>query len=283
MLKLGSALGDFKPGDKGSTSGVDPVALVAAGWSEIIGENNAANSRPSKLDGDTLVITTTSAARSETLAFNAELILAKLRARLPKAGIEKLRFVQGKVIAATTRTSASRRAAAGRATRPAEQAPSANADAALDRFRGAVTGAQRAKRELGWKECSGCPALVAPDAGPFCVPCANARNDERVRLVSRLLYEAPWLGFAGTAKLIEDLSADEYASIRHRLLAGWWDRLFRAKRGGKLSRDGSERMIASSYVLLKSERSPEQIDPALVRHVLGDELHAFIYGTEQEK
>lgn len=283
MLKLRSALGDFKPGDKGSSSAVDPVALVAAGWSEIIGENNAANSRPSKLDGDTLVITTTSAARSETLQFNAELILSKLRVRLPKAGIEKLRFVQGKVAASSPRASHSRRSAVGRVAGPAAHEPSADADAALDRFKGAVTGAQRAKRDLGWKECAGCPALVAPDAEPFCVPCANARNDERVRLVSRLLYEAPWLGFAGTRKLIEDLRAEEYASIRQRLLAGWWDRLFRAKRGGKLSRDGSERMIASSFVLLKSERSPEQVDPALVRHVLGDELHEFIYGTEQQK
>jgi hypothetical protein len=282
VLKLGQLLGEFRPGATEGAMPVDPLVLVSAGWSEIVGENNAANSRPSKLDGDTLVITTTSAARSETLSLNAELILSKLRARLPKAGIERLRFVQGKV-AAAGRSTSSLRSAGGRGAAPAQAPPSANTDEALDRFKGAVTGAQRAKRERGWKQCAGCPALVAPDAGPFCIPCANARNDERVRLVSRLLYEAPWLGFAGTASLIEDLSADEYASIRHRLLAGWWDRLFRAKRGGKLSRDGTERMIASSYVLLKSERAPEQIDSATVRLVLGEEMHDFIYGTERKK
>lgn len=282
MLKLGQALGTFKPGSGDNASGVDPLVLVAAGWSEIVGENNGANSRPTKLDGDTLVVTTTSAARSETLAFNAELILSKLRARLPKAGIERLRFVQGKMAAAGRPLPAKRRSGGRGAPEPAQE-PSADAGEALDRYKGAVAGAQRAKRELGWKECAGCPALVAPDAGPFCVPCANARNDERVRLVSRLLFEAPWLGYAGTASLIEDLSADEYASIRQRLLSAWWDRLYRARRSGKLSRDGSERMMASSYVLLKSERAPERIDAATVRLVLGDELHDFIYGTEQQR
>lgn len=281
MLKLGQLLGEFKPGATAGAAPVDPVVLVAAGWSEIVGENNAANSRPSKLDGDTLLITTTSAARSETLSLNAELILSKIRARLPKAGIERLRFAQGKVT--VNRPAPSRRSAGGRSAPARDAAPSASADEALDRFKGAVTGAQRAKRERGWKQCDGCPALVAPDAGPFCIPCANARNDERVRLVSRLLYEAPWLGFAGVASLIEDLSADEYASIRHRLLAGWWDRLFRARRSGKHSRDGAERMIASSYVLLKSERPPERIDSATVRLVLGEEMHDFIYGTEQQR
>ncbi len=282
MLKLGQALGNFKPGSKDVSSPVDPLVLIAAGWGELVGESNAAKSRPTKHEGDTLVVTTTSSPLSQELALNAELILSKLRARLPKAGIERLRFVQGKV-AAPKPPGASRRVAGGRAAAPPDMPPSANADEALDRYKGAVAGAQRAKRERGWKECAGCPALVAPDAGPFCVPCANARNDERMRVVSRLLYEAPWLGFAGTASLIEDLSADEYASIRHRLLAGWWDRLFRAKRGGRLSRDGSERAIASSYVMLKSERAPERIDSATLRLVLGDEMHDFIYGTERQK
>ena len=97
--------------------------------------------------------------------------------------------------------------------------------------------------------------------------------------ISRLLFEAPWLGFAGTATLIEDLSQDEYASIRRRLLQRWWDRLRRVQLSGKLSRDGAERLIASSYVLLKSELAPERLTPAIVRNVLGDDLHALLYET----
>ena len=96
-----------------------------------------------------------------------------------------------------------------------------------------------------------------------------------------MLYEAPWLGYAGTAKLIEGLHQDEYDAIRLRLLQRWWDRLTRARYHGKLSRDGAERLIASSYVLLKSELAPERLTPAIVRNVLGDELHDLLYVTTQ--
>ncbi|MGB8798055.1 MAG: hypothetical protein WCC70_10935, partial [Candidatus Aquilonibacter sp.] len=95
----------------------------------------------------------------------------------------------------------------------------------------------------------------------------------------RLLFEAPWLGFAGTAKLVEDLRQDEYESIRRRLLSRWWDRLRRVRLTGTLSRDGAERLIASSYVLLKSELAPERLTPAIVRNVLGDDLHELLYET----
>jgi hypothetical protein len=282
VLKLGRLLGSFSAGTSEAPASLDPVALLAAAWSEIVGENNASSTRPSQLNGDALLVTTTSSARSETLALGAETILERIRARLPKAGIARLRFRVGRVVA-TAPASPSRRASApaARADRgvPRAQTP----QEALERYRQTVVDAQRAKSERGWKECPRCNALVAPGAGPFCVSCANARAGERERLVSRLLFEAPWLGYTGTARLIEDVSANEYAGIRHRLLARWWDRLCRARRSGVLSRDGSERMLASSYVLLKSERPPERLDPSTVRNVLGDELHEFIYGTERQE
>src|SRR5579863_1060219 len=282
MLKLGNLLGSFSAGSAQTPANLDPVALLSATWGEIVGENNAGSSRPSQLNGDTLLITTTSSARSETLALGAATILERVRARMPKAGIARLRFRVGRMHATTSGSSA-RRASAPDTRAERTEARAQTPQEALERYRRTVVDAQRAKSERGWKECPRCNALVAPDSGPFCVPCANARTDERERLVSRLLFEAPWLGYTGTARLIEDVSAAEYARIRHRLLARWWDRLCRARRSGVLSRDGSERMLASSYVLLKSERPPERLDPATVRNVLGDELHEFVYGTERQE
>jgi hypothetical protein len=101
-------------------------------------------------------------------------------------------------------------------------------------------------------------------------------------LASRLLFEAPWLGYAGTAALIEDFTHEEYEGIRRRVLARWWETLSRARASGKLSRDGHERLVASSFVVLKSGLAPERIGPATVRNVLGDELHDLIYGTERK-
>lgn len=281
MLRLGDLLGGFKTGGPDRT---DPVVLLAAAWSEIVGADNAQHSAPSQITGDTLLITTTSGAWSQSLGFLGDDLIARIAARLPATGVSKVRFRVGKI---TRRTSADRPKGERHGFRRAESGqddksrpPTANAAEALARLRSGLEEAERAKRDAGWKECVGCTALIEPDSGAFCAPCQAARNDERERRVSRLLFEAPWLGYAGTAKLIEGLSTEEYERIRERLLRRWWDRLSRARFSGTVSRDGSERLIASSYVLLKTGVAPERINPATVRNVLTDEIFELIYGTE---
>jgi hypothetical protein len=274
MLKLAAALSSWTPGEgKGPA---DPVVLLGAGWSEIVGEQYAQHSHPAQLTEDTLIVVTSSGAWSQQLSYLADDLLAALAVRLPHAGIARVRFRVGKLPVRGPRPG---RARSDRmeGTAPVAREPAADADEALARFRESVDATERAKRAHGWKECGSCTALIAPASGLFCTSCEIARVAERERHISRLLYEAPWLGFAGTAKLVDDLRPDEYESIRRRLLSRWWDRLTRARRTGKLSRDGAERPIASSYVLLKSELAPERLTPAIVRNVLGDELHDFLY------
>ncbi|HUA08717.1 MAG TPA: DUF721 domain-containing protein [Candidatus Acidoferrales bacterium] len=274
MLKLAEALRGWAPAEGGAA---DPIVLLGAAWSEIVGAENARNSHPAQLAGDSLLIVTTSSVWSAQLSYLSEQILAALRARLPRAGIAKVRFRVGKLPPKSSRSRAARVLTYGTARDARE--PAADADEALGRFRTSVDDAERAKRARGWNECDGCKALIAPESGPFCVSCQIAREAERERQISRMLFEAPWLGFAGTAKLIEDLRQDEYESIRRRLLQRWWDRLRRVHLTGTLSRDGAERLIAGSYVLLKSGLAPERLTPAIVRNVLGDELHELLYET----
>ncbi len=276
MLKLAQALGAWSPGEGVGPS--DPVVLLGAAWSDIVGAENARNSHPAQLAGDTLMIATTSSVWSAQLSYLSEQIIEALRARVPRAGITKVRFRVGKLPArGGSRLRAARVIEGERGQRSSE--PAGDAREALRRFRATVNATERAKRARGWKECSGCTALIAPTSGPLCTTCEIAREAERERRISRLLFEAPWLGFAGTAKLIEDLRQDEYDSIRRRLLSRWWDRLRRVRLTGTLSRDGAERLIASSYVLLKSELAPERLTPAIVRNVLGDDLHDLLYET----
>lgn len=280
MLRLGQLLSGFQAG--GSDRSTDPVVLLAAAWPEIVGDENARNSIPSQVQGDTLLITTSSSAWSHSLSFLTTELLAKVGIRVPRAGIGKLRFRVGKIVRASRPASRAPQRERGMPQRDtaADAAPAQSAEEALARLRVTIEAGERAKRGAGWKECAGCTALIDPASGAFCGPCRAARNDERERRVSRLLYEAPWLGFTGTAKLVEGLSSDVYESIRERLLRRWWDRLSRARMNGKVSRDGSERLIASSYVLLKTGLAPERIATATVRNVLTDELYELIYGTE---
>lgn len=276
MLKLSEALQRWQPSANASR---DPVALLAAGWDDIVGIDVAKNSRPTKLDGDALQITVRSSAWGHQLSLLAETILAAVRARLPQAGIQRLRFRVGRIAEAPASPAGPRRQARP-ARRVAQRPESATLQEAVARLREDVTAARRAKQAAGWKECVGCGALVAPEDKALCTVCSDARARERAGEAARLLFDAPWLGYTGTAALVSGLSIEEYEAIRARLLAAWWETLSRARTAKRLSRDGRERSIASSYVLLRSKLPPEEIVPATVRSVLGDELHDLIYGTE---
>jgi len=280
VLKLTDAFERWSP-SRADAARTDPLTLLAAGWAEIVGDDIARNSRPVKMFDRAVLVVTRSSAWSQQLSLLSERILTAIHARLPATGIESLRFKVGRIAETTPKAApapAQRRAQ--KASQP--HTPAATASQALERFRGAVTARQRAKREAGWNECEGCGALVPPGTKMPCVRCANARRSERELAVARLLFEAPWLGYAGTAALVDGLLQGEYESIRTRVLSRWWRTLGQAKTAKRLSRDGRERLIASSYVLLETRLPPENVFPATVRNVLGDELHELIYGTERQ-
>ena len=278
MLKpLKAALGKWTPRDAGGAR--DPAALLAAAWPEIVGDEVARNSHPIKIVDDMLVVVTRSSGWSQQLGYLSEHVVAAVRARLPRAGIAQLRFRVGSVPDRTRRPAAADDAPAPR--RAAGSAPPAeSAEQAVERFRAAIDERRRAKTAAGWKTCAGCAALIAPGEALLCITCINARAQERASATARLLFEAPWLGYPGTAELVEGLTYREYESIRAALLSRWWETLARAGAAKRLSRDGRERLVASSYVVLQSKLPPEEISPAIVRNALGDELHDLIYGTE---
>jgi len=281
LRPLAQALGEWSPQERTRWQ-QDPLVLLAAGWTEIVGEDVARNTHPARILEGTLLVTTRSSAWSQQLSFLAERIVAAVGARIPQTSVIRLRFRVGK-LPAPTRPHAS--AEPPETVAPRKRSPRPPAGTAADavaRFRQGVDERQRAKRGAGWKECSGCGALIAPRARALCVTCANALAEQRTAAAARLLFEAPWLGYAGTAELVDGLTLQDYESIRTRLLSRWWEALARARASKRLSRDGRERLIASSYVVLKSKLPAEAIAPATLRNVLGDELNDLIYGTEQQ-
>lgn len=282
MLRpLGEALGRWTPGKGAGPS--DPLVLLAAGWREIVGDDVARNSHPARILDDALWVTTRSSAWSQQLSFLADQVLAAVRVRLPQTPVSRLRFRVGKIPVAVTRGVFVRSGPLPppvAARRP--DAPPTDAAQALARFRDAVNERRRANRRAGWKDCQGCGAPVASSRDAVCAICLNARSQRQAATAARLMFEAPWLGYAGTADLIEGLTPADYEAIRTRLLSRWWDALVRARAAKRVSRDGHERAIASSYVLLKSKLPPEVIDPATLRNVLGDELNDLLFGTERQ-
>jgi hypothetical protein len=274
MLKLSNALARWKPADEMPAR--DPLALLEAGWSEIVGPDVAENSRPTRIAGGALTILTRSNAWSHQLSFLSDHVLQAVTARLPRAGIERLRFRVGRI--AQRRSMAPPRRRVPGAAIAIERTPSASAAEALARFREDVERSGRARRVEGWEACRRCGALAASAPGRLCAVCTAAGAEELAAATARLLFEAPWLGYAGTAALIHGLQEEEYERVRNRMLGHWWGMLSRARASQRLSSDGRERLVASSYVLLRSKLAPEEIVPETIRSVLGDELMELLYG-----
>ncbi|MBV9332453.1 MAG: DUF721 domain-containing protein [Candidatus Eremiobacteraeota bacterium] len=274
MLKLSEALNGWQPAASGAPP--EPLTLLEAGWEQIVGSKVAQNSRPTRVADGTLTITTRSSAWSHQLSLLSEHVLHAVAARLPKAGIRAIRFRVGRLSEPPGRP---QRPARRNAIRPPARPLGASADAveALARFRRDVEAERGARESAGSRECRRCAALMPPGADPLCPTCSNARITQLTAATGRLMFEAPWLGFAGTVALVGGLQEEEYERIRSQLLAHWWRMLARARAAKQLSRDGRERLIASSYVLLQSRLKPEEIMPATVRSILGDELHDLLY------
>jgi hypothetical protein len=275
MKPIGALLESWEP--KAMVHG-DPMAALRAAWPGIVGDDIAANTRPSEMTGSALLVLTRSPAWSQQLAFLSERITQAVCERTGLS-VERLRFRTGRLMPAGAPLPARKRSPS-RAPQLHAAPAAATAEEAFDRFKAGVTAAGRAKKRAGWKECRGCGARTLPVPGSLCAPCENERLRARRARVARLLFDAPWLGFGGVAALVDDLTREDYESIRLALLRRWKDALDRVLRSGGGRITVRDRMTASSYVLLKSEIDPEQIAPAVVRDLLGDELHDILYGTE---
>lgn len=276
MKPLKNALKAWEPG---ASFVEDPLSVVKAEWPQIVGRDVAANSRPVEISRDALLVLTRSGAWSQQLAFLSEGILARLHERTGIT-LERLRFRVGR-ISETSPLPAKGRTGSRRTRAEVRTAPAETLEAAFERFRTSVAESERAKAQAGWKECRRCGVRILPASGSLCVPCENVETQERDARAARLLFEVPWLGYAGIAPLVEGLTPQLYEAIRLQLLRRWKDVLERVRRTGGAQLTTRDRMIASSYVLLKSELDPERIAPAVVRDLLGDELHEIFYGNEK--
>ncbi|GAC1498848.1 MAG: hypothetical protein NVS1B14_02030 [Vulcanimicrobiaceae bacterium] len=280
MLKpLTEATGAWKPGlDRHA----DPLLALSVAWPKIVGVDIAQHSRPLAIETDTLLVATRSSAWTQQLSFLAERVLASIAEHARVQGIKRIRFRVGRLSHATPRRAPGLGLEKGAAAKSRLKRPPAETlEGALESFRTDVAQARRAKAAAGFTDCRRCGIPVPPKCAT-CQPCTQALWEEKTRKIAQLLYEAPWLGYSGISDLVGYISERDFAAVRRRILSGWWDRLTRAARNGTVSPDKRERFLASSYVLLKSGLEPEHISPAVVRNLLGDEIHNLIFGTVNE-
>jgi len=262
----------------------DPLHRISATWAQIVGSNVAKHSEPLALNGATLLIATRSSAWSQQLQLLSPTILRGIAALPDAVPVERLAFRSGGLRRTESQALSRRRTAAGTAAPrgvDAPPAPAADAAEALGRLRLRLT-ALRARAD---RACVVCGAPLEGDAGRAerCAPCEGETERERMLLVERTIYLAPWLTHAELREQIPDLSGAEFERARRVLLQRWWLVLDRIRRGDKVGRSGDERQVASSYVLLQSRLPPDRITPAIVRNALGDDVTDALWPNRGER
>ena len=262
----------------------DPLHRISATWPQIVGANVAKHSEPLALNGSTLLVATRSSAWSQQLQLLSPTILRGIAALPDAVEVSRLAFRSGGLRRSEGRRTSRERAVAGSAaTRAGDATPGPAADAAeaLERLRRRLT----ALRARAGAICSACGAPLDEDPGPpgRCAPCDGEAERERMLLVERTIYLAPWLTHAELREQIPDLSGAEFERARRVLLQRWWLVLERIKRGAKVGASGDERQVASSFVLLQSRLPPDRITPAIVRNAIGDDVTDALWPNRGER
>jgi hypothetical protein len=280
LTRIGETLGTWTP----RRSNGDPLAIIRAAWTQLVGIDVARAAQPVALTNDALVVITASSAWSHQLAFLEPQIVRGISAAAPLAGVRRLRFRVGSIRAKLP----GERPTPARARVPGVPSPRSIAvgpSEALDRFRGVVELARAAHAARGGSFCAVCAAPIAQ--GNRCKPCGDWARAALEARCKRVLFEAPWLRPQDVLDTLPGLDASAYDAIRRQLLRSWWDEMALARKRAALPRPvAPDRVrlykIASSYVLLETKLDPNRLDldSPVRRNALGD-LYDFIRALER--
>jgi Dna[CI] antecedent DciA-like protein len=272
---IGSILENWAPGDVRT----DEASAVASAWPDAVGADVARRTRAGKLREGVLTIFTAGSTWSHQLTFLAPSIVAELNARCPGAHVKRLRFVvaAGRMKAmldGLVRAPQHRSAQAAKPDRlPVDDAPDAAEDV-IRMLRRRQEALDRRRQRDGWTRCASCGNWKPPvrDDSQPCAVCAAAERRAADGRIERVLVSAPWLGAADVASHVDDADPEAFDRVRLRLLARWEEQIVamraRLRRRALLAAD---RVLAWSYLMLRSGMQQHLIGRAVVSDALGDE------------
>lgn len=256
----------------------DEASAVSAVWADAVGEDVARRTRSGRLREGVLTVYTAGSTWSHQLTFLAPSIIAELNARCPGAHVKRLRFVvaSGRMKAmldGLVRTAKERIARIEPASGAVDDAPD-EAEDVVRRLRRRQQALDRRRQRDGWTRCTSCGNWKPPtgDAAQPCAVCTAAEQRATDGRIERVLVSAPWLHAGDVASHADDVDARSVERVRQRLLARWDEQIFamrpRLRRHALLAAD---RVLAWSYLMLRSGTQQHLIGRAVVADALGDE------------
>lgn len=273
--RLNAILETWEPGAVRADEG----SVVGSVWPDAVGDDVARRTRAGRLRDGVLTVYTAGSTWSHQLTFLAPSIVAELNARCPGAHVKRLRFVvaAGRMKAMLDGLVRTPKA---RSARPVE-APSVAVDGTPDdtedvirTLRKRQQGLDRRRERDGWTHCPSCGNWRPPNRDVIepCAVCTAAEQRAADGRIERVLVNAPWLRVDDVASHVKDADATSIERVRQRLLARWEEQIFamraRLRRHALLAAD---RVVAWSYLMLRSATQQHLIGRAVVADALGDE------------
>jgi hypothetical protein len=263
----------------------DEASAVAAVWAEAVGEDVSRRTRSGRLRDGVLTVYTAGSTWSHQLTFLAPSIVAELNARCPAAHVKRLRFVvaAGRMKAmldGLVRTPKGKSAHVESAAGAVDEAAD-DAEDVVHRLRRRQHVLDLRRQRDGWTRCPSC-GNWKPPARDFAEPCAVcAAADRRASdgRIERVLVNAPWLHADEVASHVDGADAPSIERVRRRLLARWEEQIFAMRsRLRKHALLAADRVLAWSYLMLRSGTQQHLIGRAVVADALGDEWSDALCG-----
>jgi len=279
---LNAILEKWEPGQLSTDEG----SVVSAVWGEAVGEDVARRTRAGKLRDGVLTVYTAGSTWSHQLTFLAPTIVAELNARCPGAHVKRLRFVvaAGRMKAVLDGLI---RQPGPRSVKGVDKGPAIvdeaedDAEDVIRRLRKRQAALDRRRQREGWARCSSCDSWKPPtsDMAEPCAVCEAAALRAADGRIERVLVNAPWLHAADVTSHVDDAETVSIERVRLRLLARWEEQIFamrsRLRRKALLAAD---RVLAWSYLMLRSGTQQHLIGRAVVADALGDEWAEALCG-----
>lgn len=265
----------WEPGDVRT----DEASVIAAVWPDAVGPDVARRTRAGRLRDGVLTVYTAGSTWSHQLTFLAPSIVAELNARCPGAHVKRLRFIVAAgrmkaVLDGLVRAPKTRRSELPEiASAAVDEAPD-DAEDVVRKLRKRQQTLDRRREREGWTHCPSCGNWQPPsrDLEESCAVCAAAEQRAADGRIERVLVNAPWLRVDDVASHVKDADAPSIERVRQRLLARWEEQIHamraRLRRRALLAAD---RVLAWSYLMLRSATQQHLIGRAVIADALGDE------------
>lgn len=288
LQPLGAILDRWRPSREMQIA--DPASSIAAAWAESVGPNVARRTRPGRVRDGVLTVYTAGSTWSHQLTFLAPTILAALLDRCPGAALKHLRFVvaSGRTKAlldglAVARSGAARRAQPSAASENDAPLPDgeADVDTIVRHLRRRQQALDRKRERDGWMRCGVCSAWRQPvdSRESACAVCEQEALRAADNRIERVLSSAPWLRSGDIRSYAPGIDDRAYSRVRRRLLTRWEEHLFSARRRLRRAElQAGDRVVAWSYLMLRSNLQQRDIGRAVVTDALGEQWAQALAG-----